>query len=569
MRIKAIIPTLLALALGVCAATAQTGSSKSTTVLNTEVNSLFPDQNAGAITPFNARQTLLDIIASNGNISSGGIDQNILNSQTNNYTIALTDCGKIIQAGTGSSGQFTITLPSTSGFAANCSVLIKNNDAGRGKLLSGFPSDAPTVLWPQQAIGVKIVNGGWATFYSPGRYRLAAAATFFADQSSGSDSNDCLASGSGACATLQHLWDLVADNIDCNGQAITLSAASATWTAGIATDKQPVGCAGPQSVTLNGNGGTIAETTGNALTFGSNKTSAAQWSGISQVTLTNFTLKSTVASGLAAYGGGTQIAIGAGMGCGAVNQTCITAGHQTFIGATLNTAFTLSADNAGAHPAFYAYSGSYIAFENVGPGGPIVTCSGALSFQSFVSSTENATINFAGATFSGCGSVTGLRFAVTQRGSIVTGSGLTFFPGNAAGTLSAGGGYDGLASTQQIIFLSNGGVALPQNTTGFQVTANATTEVNVTTLCPRSGTFLNLYVHSTAPAAGQTLTNTVRINGVDSSLTCTITGTGTTCNDTTHSVSCVAGDSFSLKTVTSATTGSLASVQAGVEFDSP
>lgn len=46
---------------------AQVGTSKTQTQLNTEINQLFPDQNPGAglITPFNTRQTLLDIVASN------------------------------------------------------------------------------------------------------------------------------------------------------------------------------------------------------------------------------------------------------------------------------------------------------------------------------------------------------------------------------------------------------------------------------------------------------------------------------------------------------------------------
>jgi hypothetical protein len=50
--------------LGLGGAQAQTGSAKTPTQLNNEVNTLFPDQNQGAITPFDARQTLLDLIAS-------------------------------------------------------------------------------------------------------------------------------------------------------------------------------------------------------------------------------------------------------------------------------------------------------------------------------------------------------------------------------------------------------------------------------------------------------------------------------------------------------------------------
>ncbi len=42
---------------------AQTGSVKTQMQLNNEVNSLWPDNNTGQITPFNSRQTLLDMIA--------------------------------------------------------------------------------------------------------------------------------------------------------------------------------------------------------------------------------------------------------------------------------------------------------------------------------------------------------------------------------------------------------------------------------------------------------------------------------------------------------------------------
>lgn len=45
-------------------AVAQTGMPKSTSVLTSEVNTLWPDNTAGAITPFNSRQTLLDIVSS-------------------------------------------------------------------------------------------------------------------------------------------------------------------------------------------------------------------------------------------------------------------------------------------------------------------------------------------------------------------------------------------------------------------------------------------------------------------------------------------------------------------------
>src|SRR5258707_11523881 len=68
-----------------------------------------------------------------------GIDTNSLGNGgvpvTANYTIATTDAGKTIQAGTGSTGFFTITVPSVSGFPANTVVILTNGDTvtPRGK----------------------------------------------------------------------------------------------------------------------------------------------------------------------------------------------------------------------------------------------------------------------------------------------------------------------------------------------------------------------------------------------------------------------------------------------------
>jgi hypothetical protein len=138
---------------------------------------------------------------------------------------------------------------------------------------------------------------------------------------------------------------------------------------------------------------------------------------------------------------------------------------------------------------------------------------------------------------------------------------------------SQGGGATAMTwtSMRQIISLSSSGVTLPQATTGFMVAGGISTgtEQSVEALCPIGGTFKNLFVQSTAPASGQTLTATWRVNNANTALTCTITGTGTTCNDTTHTATCTAGQSYDLQLVTSATSGTLAFVAGGVEFDNP
>lgn len=125
-------------------------------------------------------------------------------------------------------------------------------------------------------------------------------------------------------------------------------------------------------------------------------------------------------------------------------------------------------------------------------------------------------------------------------------------------------------SFAQIIPISSGTLTQAQNTTQFVLTLSNAVENQIEALCPKSGTFKNLFVQTAnAPAAGQTVTLTMRVNHADTSLTCTITGTGTTCNDTTHTAACTAGQTFSLKSVTSATTGTINGVSAGAEFDNP
>jgi hypothetical protein len=144
--------------------------------------------------------------------------------------------------------------------------------------------------------------------------------------------------------------------------------------------------------------------------------------------------------------------------------------------------------------------------------------------------------------------------------------------GTTANTfLGVNGAGNGLAfqSTRQIIPIMMGTVPLAQATTNFTISLGNATETNVQALCPIGGTFKNLFILSTAPASGQTLIATLRVNTTDTAVTCTVTGTGTTCSDTTHTAACTAGQPYVMKMVTSATSGSLAFISGGVEFDNP
>jgi hypothetical protein len=65
------LAALALIALATSVASAQSGSSKSTSALNAEVGSLVPDNTSGAITPFDVRQVFVDVIASYPNLVSG------------------------------------------------------------------------------------------------------------------------------------------------------------------------------------------------------------------------------------------------------------------------------------------------------------------------------------------------------------------------------------------------------------------------------------------------------------------------------------------------------------------
>ena len=84
--------------------------------------------------------------------------------------------------------------------------------------------------------------------------------------------------------------------------------------------------------------------------------------------------------------------------------------------------------------------------------------------------------------------------------------------------------------------------------------ASSTTEANVQALSPISATFGSLNIRlSGSPGSGKSFLFTLRKNGADTTLTCTVADTNTTCSDTTHTVSMAPGDVFSVSSVPSGT----------------
>jgi hypothetical protein len=128
--------------------------------------------------------------------------------------------------------------------------------------------------------------------------------------------------------------------------------------------------------------------------------------------------------------------------------------------------------------------------------------------------TQLATTAFVTAALAAAGSAAGI---VTYSGPSLTFTGTAFFP--------IGGG--GLSST---------------------------TETNVDLASPASATVKNFTVQlSSAPGTGNSIAFTWRDNATSTAVTCTISGSATSCSDLTHSFTASAGDLLDIQAVTAGT----------------
>jgi hypothetical protein len=199
-----------------------------------------------------------------------GVDANLPWPVTSNTTIAPKYCGGTVQAGTGSTGLFTIAVPGVSGFPSNCSVVITNGDvtACRGKSIAGL--GAGFILWPGQTVGIKIINGSWVETQNPGRWRPNCGGTpliINTDSANGSDTigvSDGLGTGTQAFQTVQNALQSVLSNFDFVARPQTqvkiLMAPGSTdaTTIHFTPHSLPGSAQGGAVITIDGNGGTLS-----------------------------------------------------------------------------------------------------------------------------------------------------------------------------------------------------------------------------------------------------------------------------------------------------------------------
>lgn len=90
-------------------------------------------------------------------------------------------------------------------------------------------------------------------------------------------------------------------------------------------------------------------------------------------------------------------------------------------------------------------------------------------------------------------------------------------------------------------------------------------EQSMAVIVPKAGTISDLYVGCiNAPGASETYTYTIRKNGSDTAVTCTVSDTDTTGSDAVNSVSVAAGDYLTVKCVASGSAASLAASSVNV-----
>ncbi len=117
-------------------------------------------------------------------------------------------------------------------------------------------------------------------------------------------------------------------------------------------------------------------------------------------------------------------------------------------------------------------------------------------------------------------------------------------------------------------YTDNGGTAYAPLACGAGGSSYSATESDAQQVCAAAGTIKNLYVAlSIDPGTNpDAYTFTLRVNGVDTTLTCTIVADNTTGNDTAHSVSVSPGDLLSMSMVPVSTPSARPYVQFGLCF---
>lgn len=358
-------------------------------------------------------------------VTGPGVPSFALNTQIANYTIASTDCGKLIQAGTGSTGQFAVGLPSAGSVASNCVIDVLNGDTAAGKILQNFPAwNISGILYPLQEIEVGVVNGAWAILVNPGKWKPLAGGVPLYVNPSGSDTNDCLATGaSRACASINTAIKRWYQDIDCSVSAANVDLDVGSHSNDLTGVKvyYAANCGTPNSeLHINGTGGHTAVTV-----FCNASTNCFDVEEPATLALTGVTITTN-------GNGATGMFIRQGATGDAADVAFTAFPLGTDISVTTNGHFNQTGPLyvSGSAGTFLSCNiGSYCSYQ-----GNTTNVAGGLTFTLWIASTLSSVVDSsAGETFTGAGAgtgTTGTQCGANYNSAIRTGG--STFPGTAS-----------------------------------------------------------------------------------------------------------------------------------------
>jgi len=311
--------------------------------------------------------------------------------------------------------------------------------------------------------------------------------------STGNDSNNGLTSGT-PFLTIQHAYDLIANNYDLAGNVVTIQLANGTYTAGLITCKGVVGGNGPGSVVIQGSSTpanvTISTTSTDCFGIGEAAYGAGT-NGVAQLTVCGLTMTTTTGGNCVnVSGGGCCVVVGAAgfpVTFGASAAGHMVANHGAFIIQGGN-AYNIT---GGATIHANAVSNGVIALH-----GATVTITNTPAFTYFANTATNGSLFMDSMTFTG--SATGTRY-FANGGVIYALSGATYLPGNTAGVSLYPGAY-----------LANGNAfSIVQASASIAGSASLNIPAGVTVSAPNAGDVWNDGTNvnlkgSFAPTAGVT-----------------------------------------------------------------
>lgn len=350
-----------------------------------------------------------------------------VNVQSGNYTIATSDCnGTVLANGVLS----TITLPSIAGFSGPCTITVKNSNPTRAQKLTGFPAGimVNAINWcgggnmclpPNQTVQVQFVPGAWYATQVINRWRPNGI-TIFADAALGSDSNDCLASGSAACATLQQAYNIACLFTDSQSTtAVSFTGTMHNFLSG--------GCGVPRLIQINGTGTAVIDDNNTpGVAFECDDSCQIQLGSGGALVLESL---ATNSSNLTVQRGGL------------VDVDNVTFTTTAGAAAAMIKAIDGGNINLNSSNTFAGSGGTTIGFfANASRGGHVVTgatqtVTGTWTVTDGCVASATGVVDASGGAFSG-GTVTGFRAVATTAGGV---NGATNCPGNSNTTATAPG----------------------------------------------------------------------------------------------------------------------------------